>query len=79
MDDKNPIERENPEDDSLVRLFSYREKPLADEIIDAIAPKTRIIKPKVFPFVKVDDLNNQNENDDNRPKRALVIGIKGEF
>lgn len=35
-----------------------------------------------MPFLKVDDLNNQNEqddHDDNRPKIAIVAGLKWEF
>lgn len=79
MDDRSPIEKDHEKMDSVNRLFSYRDKPLSDEIMEAISPRRTIKAPRIFPFVKIDDLNNQNENDDNRPKRSLVIGIKGEF
>ena len=38
--------------------------------------------PSIYPFVKVNDLNNQNERDilDCNPERnTIVIGIRGSF
>ena len=79
MDTISPIEKDHEKVDSVNRLFSYRDKPLSDEIMEAISTRRTIKSPMISPFVKIDDLNNQLEEEYNRPKRALVIGIKGEF
>ena len=63
------------------KLFSYRDKPM-DESLLHLQKKQETKLPNPMPFVRINDLNNQNEKDDwddNPPKRAVEIGLKFKF
>ena len=69
------------EKDIIDRLFSYRDKPLNSEILEGIKPY-RYQAPNPIPFVRINDLNNQIEQDDiddNPPKSAIEVGLKWRF
>ena len=82
MDLKEALSLSPEETESLRKLFSYRQKrTLSRGILDSLHPK-KDSKSTIRPFVRINDLNNQNEQDkhnDNPSKRAIEIGIKGTF
>ena len=61
-------------------LYSY-ENHLSDVDYSGFFPKYPYNKPRVLPYIRRRDLNNVNDAplEDNPPKYAWEIGIKGEF
>lgn len=81
MDLKEAINLSPEEQESMRKLFSYRSKPLSKDVMGAFQPK-KVAPPNPMPFVRINDLNNQNERDDwddNPSKRALEFGLKWTF
>jgi hypothetical protein len=82
VDLKEALALSPEETESLRKLFSYRQKrTLSRDVLESLQP-TQKDKATIRPYVRVNDLNNQNEQDnhnDNPTKRAIEIGIKGTF
>ena len=68
-------------DEVMLKKKEDKQNPLYPDAHGEVKPLDRLRKKSsVKPFVKFDDLNNGPDTGyDNKPKSAVVVGIKIEF